>query len=115
MFNASAINIKSYGGPLFDFTGNFDNGLIFISEGGKHENNPFGGIQIGIDNEGVPNLVEEGEVIFNEGDVMNGVYCINDSLFVKYAVNQFVFLHGFCMFNSQLFGNILQFRQFLVV
>lgn len=66
MFNANAINIKSYGGPLFDFTGNFDNGLIFISEGGKHENNPFGGIQIGIDNEGVPNLVEEGEVIFND-------------------------------------------------
>ena len=66
MFNASAINIKSYGGPLFDFTGNFDNGLVFINEGGKHETNPLGGIQIGIDNEGVPNLVEEGEVIYND-------------------------------------------------
>ena len=56
----------SYGGPLNTLSGDFDNGLIFINEGGTHEQSPFEGIQLGVDNEGVPNLVEEGEVIFGD-------------------------------------------------
>ena len=51
------------GGPLFN---EFSNGLVIISNGGTHEENPNEGIQVGIDPQGIPNLVEEGEVIFND-------------------------------------------------
>lgn len=56
----------SYGGPLNSFTGDFTNGVTFIDEGGTHEQNPFEGVMVGVDNEGTPNLVEEGEVIWND-------------------------------------------------
>jgi hypothetical protein len=36
---------------------------MYINKGGSHEENPYEGIQIGVDPEGVPNLVEEGEVV----------------------------------------------------
>ena len=66
MFNNSLLNLASYGGPLYELSGNWTNGLTFINEGGTHEQNPFEGVQIGIDPQGVPNLVEEGEVIWND-------------------------------------------------
>ena len=56
----------AYGGPLYNLTGDFTNGLTFINAGGTHEQNPFGGIQVGVDYEGTPNLVEEGEIIYND-------------------------------------------------
>lgn len=43
-----------------------NNGITTINNGGTHEENPFEGIQIGVDNQGIPNLVEEGEVIWND-------------------------------------------------
>ena len=54
------------GGELHTQGGDFTNGLTYIDNGGSHEANPFEGVQIGIDPQGVPNLVEEGEVIFND-------------------------------------------------
>lgn len=57
--------MKSYGGDL-NLSGNFDNGLIFVNEGGTHEQNPYDGVLMGVDNQGIPNLVEEGEVIWND-------------------------------------------------
>ena len=42
----------------------FTNGIIEINNGSTHEQNPFEGVPIGMDAEGTPNLVEEGEVIF---------------------------------------------------
>lgn len=60
------LNKKSLGGSLNSHGGIFDNGVMIINSGGSHEENPFGGIQIGVDNEGTPNLVEEGEVIYND-------------------------------------------------
>ena len=65
-YNNYMINRIAYGGPLNTLSGDFDNGLIFINEGGTHEQSPFEGVQLGIDNEGVPNLVEEGEIIFGD-------------------------------------------------
>ena len=56
----------SYGGPLYNLSGDFTNGLVFIDEGGTHEQNPMEGVMVGVDNEGTPNLVEEGEIIFND-------------------------------------------------
>lgn len=54
------------GGELHTQGGDFTNGLTYIDNGGSHEANPFDGVQMGIDPQGVPNLVEEGEVIFND-------------------------------------------------
>ena len=54
------------GGPLFTHGGIWDNGLTYINEGGSHEENPFEGVQMGTDPQGIPNLVEEGEVVYND-------------------------------------------------
>jgi hypothetical protein len=59
-------NIAAYGGPIFNHSGEFTNNVTFINEGGTHSQDPNQGVQIGVDNNNVPNLVEEGEVIFND-------------------------------------------------
>ena len=59
-------NKKSFGGWNNTHGGDFSNGLIQINEGGLHSTNPYDGVPMGVDPEGVPNLVEEGEVIFND-------------------------------------------------
>lgn len=41
----------------------FSNGLVEINNGGTHGQNPYGGIQYGVDEYGIPNLVEQGETI----------------------------------------------------
>ena len=46
--------------------GNFSNGVTFINNGGTHEQNPFEGVPMGIAPDGKPNLVEEGEVLYND-------------------------------------------------
>lgn len=58
-------NKKSMGGNL-THGGIFDNGLLSVDSGGTHEENPFEGVQLGVDPQGVPNLVEEGEVVYND-------------------------------------------------
>lgn len=45
---------------------NFTNGVTTINNGGTHEENKYEGVQMGIAPDGIPNLVEEGEVIFND-------------------------------------------------
>lgn len=50
----------------YSLGGDFSNGVIQINSGGLHSTNPYEGVQMGIDPQGVPNLVEEGEVIFND-------------------------------------------------
>ena len=44
----------------------FTTGLTSVNAGGSHEENPYDGVQMGVDPEGTPNLVEEGEVIYND-------------------------------------------------
>ena len=61
-----APNKKSYGGPMYHHSGSWSNGLVFINEGGRHEDNPLGGVPVGIDSNFTPNLVEEGEIIWND-------------------------------------------------
>ena len=46
--------------------GDFSNGVIFINSGGTHEQNPFEGVPMGVAPDGQPNLVEEGEVLYND-------------------------------------------------
>lgn len=64
-------NYAAFGGHLFAYGGqthgsDFTNGLMFINNGGTHESNPYEGVPISMDQEGNPNLVEEGEVIWND-------------------------------------------------
>ena len=37
-----------------------------VNEGGSHDENPNGGVQIGMDPQGVPNMLEEGEPVYND-------------------------------------------------
>lgn len=56
----------AFGGELNTQGGDFTNGLLYIDNGGSHEANPYEGVQLGVDPEGAPNLVEEGETVFND-------------------------------------------------
>lgn len=57
---------KAFGGELNTHGGNFSNGVTFINSGGTHEQNPFEGVPMGVAPDGQPNLVEEGEVLYND-------------------------------------------------
>lgn len=82
-FARNAAKWHSFGGDLNTNGGDFSNGLIMIGNGGTHEENPMEGVQMGMDAQGIPNLVEEGEVIFNDyvfSDRMNVPNSIRSSL-----------------------------------
>lgn len=73
----------AFGGNLITNGAEWDNGLTIIGNGGTHEENPMEGVQMGMDAQGVPNLVEEGEVIFNDyvfSDRMNVPNSMRSSL-----------------------------------
>lgn len=59
-------NMAAFGGPLHSYGADWRNGLVEINNGGSHEANPFEGVQYGIAQDGQPNLVEEGEVVWND-------------------------------------------------
>lgn len=79
-----ALNYSKFGGPLHTKGGIFDTGLSFIDEGYTHEDNMYGGVPMGVDPEGNPNLVEEGEVVLNSNGqkyvFSNSVYSTEDIL-----------------------------------
>ena len=54
------------GGKLSTHGSDFTNGARYINAGGTHEENPYEGVQMGTDSEGTPNLVEEGEVVYDD-------------------------------------------------
>ena len=87
--NARKWNHKAYGGNLFKggnaelmktlYNNNnffasggdadntdFSNGVTEYNEGGTHEENPNGGVPVGTDSKGTPNLVEQGEVRYKD-------------------------------------------------
>lgn len=57
---------KAFGGDLNTYGGTYNGGLEYINNGGTHENNILGGVPMGSDRDGTPNLVEEGETIWND-------------------------------------------------
>lgn len=61
----AGLSMKAFGGELGTNGTDFTNGLLYIDEGGSHESNPFDGVPMGFDAEGIPNLVEEGETVYN--------------------------------------------------
>lgn len=68
--NNALANFYASGGlmlsPLHSYGADWDNGVTIINNGGSHEQNPYEGVPMGIAEDGQPNLVEEGEVIFND-------------------------------------------------
>lgn len=54
--------------PAYGYRGNGDVELVYINNGGTHEQNPRGGTQYGKDSKGTPNLVEQGEVVIRSKD-----------------------------------------------
>lgn len=61
-------NFAAMGGKINTSThgGDFSNGVTLVDNGGTHEQNPYEGVPMGIAPDGQPNLVEEGEVIYND-------------------------------------------------
>ena len=60
---------------------NFGNLLTRFDVGGSHKSNPHEGIRVGQDGNGNPNLVEEGEVIWNGRKRVNGEEIDNPYVF----------------------------------
>lgn len=90
--NMNYTGVMSPFGNRFDLGGKkdtiFDNGITFIDNGGTHESSPFEGVPMGVSPEGKSNLVEEGEVIWNNN------YVFSDRLKVPKAIRQKYNLRG---------------------
>lgn len=84
------LNIKDMN--IFDFGGgithgvNWDTGVDYVAEGQSHEQNPYGGVMVGQDEEGTPNLVEEGEYIWNSDYVFSRRMKVPKKLREKYKL-----------------------------
>lgn len=65
----------AFGGDMQTNSADFPTGLTHINAGGSHEENPNDGVQMGVDNEGIPNLVEEGETVYNDYVFSNRITC----------------------------------------
>lgn len=70
------INLKANGGLLSKYP---NDNYTEINNGGTHEENPYDGVQSGVDEQGVPNLLEEGEVVYDD-------YVFSDRLVVPSEV-----------------------------
>ncbi|MDR0912100.1 MAG: hypothetical protein LBM96_05820 [Methanobrevibacter sp.] len=87
-------NYSAMGGPLNNMS-NFSNGLTEFNSGGSHEQNPLGGIPQGISNEnGLPNMVEEGEVKYKDY-VYSDRLGVDKTLAEKYRINKKYVDHSF--------------------
>lgn len=65
-FARNAAKWHSFGGDLNTNGADFSSGQTIVGNGGTHEENPMEGVPMGMDADGNPNLVEQGEVIFND-------------------------------------------------
>lgn len=54
------------GGDIQSKGADWSTGAVHVDAGGSHEENPYDGVQMGLDSEGTPNKLEEGEVVFND-------------------------------------------------
>lgn len=84
-FARNAAKWHDEGGPLFTNGGIWSNGLTFINNGDTHEQNPLEGVPMGIAPDGIPNLVEEGEVIYDDYVFSNRLKA-NKTLLDKYSL-----------------------------
>lgn len=78
---------KAFGGDLNIYDGTYNGGLEYIDNGGTHENNILGGVPMGSDRNGTPNLVEEGETIWNDYVFSNRLK-VPETLIDKYKLSK---------------------------
>ena len=78
---AAYMNLSAFGGDLSTHGLDFSNGLTFIDAGGSHEQNPLGGVPMGVDENGTPNLVEQNEVVWDD-------YVFSDRLVVPEEIQK---------------------------
>ena len=62
---AMPMNMNAFGGDLQVHGADWSTGLAHVKTGGTHEENPYGGVTVGADRQGTPNMVEEGETIWD--------------------------------------------------
>ena len=77
----------AFGGDLITNGGVFSNNVTIVKNGGSHNENPYEGVQMGVDPQGIPNLVEENEVIWND-------YVFSDRIKVPKTVKEKQKLRG---------------------
>ena len=86
-FARNAAKWNAFGGDLNTYGGTYNGGLEYIDNGGTHEQNPFNGVPMGTDRNGTPNLVEEGETIWNDYVFSNRLK-VPETLTKKYKLNK---------------------------
>lgn len=69
----------------YSLGGDFSNGVVQINAGGLHSTNPNEGVLMGHDENFIPNLVEEGEIIFNDY-VFSNRLVVPDKVRAKYKL-----------------------------
>ena len=83
-------NMAAFGGYIGGNGGDWSDGLTFVNAGGSHSENPYGGVPVGIAPDQRPNLVEEGEVIWNDYVFSDRIKVPKD-LSEKYKLNDMSF------------------------
>lgn len=58
--------VFALGGDMQTNGSDWSDGLLQVNAGGSHEESPYNGVQLGVDSQGKPNLVEEGETVFDD-------------------------------------------------
>ncbi len=66
VFMSTPKDLFAFGGDMQSNGADFPTRLSHINAGRSHEENPYDGVQMGVDENGVPNLVEEGETVYND-------------------------------------------------
>ena len=99
-------NILAEGGDVLNATNTFDdNSFNAVNTGGTHESNPFGGVPIGMAPDGLPNLVEQGEVIANDY-VFSDRLKMPKSLINKYKLKAGTFADGIKEFKERGYNDV---------
>lgn len=83
--NIKDMNIYDFGGGL-THGADWDTGINWVNEGGSHGENPLGGVQMGVDEQGIPNLVEQDEAIWNGDYVFSKRMKVPKKLREKYGL-----------------------------
>lgn len=64
--NNNTPSMFALGGDIQTNGADFTTGLNSVNAGGSHESNPYEGVQLGVAPDGAPNLVEEGEAVYDD-------------------------------------------------
>nr|DAI06250.1 MAG TPA: hypothetical protein [Crassvirales sp.] len=100
-FARNASKWHSFGGDLNTHGADFSNGQIIVGNGGTHEENLYEGVPMGMDAEGVPNLVEQGEVIFDDYVFSNRLFA-DKELLEKFGLPKSYDRHSFASIAEKL-------------